>query len=123
MVCHCWDGWQALLGTSLWSPYPLTSGLTPLFHPQVPSGKRAGRRFESQHSSIPGQLPGREIPRSYERSGTSKDRSRVSVRALAVLGLGTCSEDDNWVPAAEFHSRGACAKENKPGNGTEGEGA
>lgn len=79
--------------------------------------------FESQDPSVLGQLPEREIPRSQECSGTSEDRSRMSGRALAVLGLGACLEDDNWVPSAEFHSMGACAKENKPSNGTEGKGA
>lgn len=41
----------------------------------------------------------------------------MSVRALAVPGLGTRLEDDNWVPSAEFHSVGTCAKENKPRTG------
>ena len=107
---HCW-------GPLLWLPYPLTSGLTSLSQPQVPPGRRAGRSFESQHSSVPGQLPELEAPKSQERSGTSEGRSRVSVRALAVPGLGTRLEDDNWVPSAEFHSVGTCAKENKPRTG------
>lgn len=47
----------------------------------------------------------------------------MSVRALEVLGLGARLEDDNWVPSAEFHSMGTCAKENKPSNGMEGKGA
>lgn len=95
----------------------LTSGLTSLSQPQVPPGRQAGRSFESQHSSVPGQLPEPKAPKSQERSGTSEDRSRVSVRTLAVPGLGTCLEDDNWVPSAEFHSVGTCAKENKARTG------
>ena len=79
--------------------------------------------FESQHPSIQTQLPGWEIPGSQECSGSSEDRSRMSGRDLAVLGLGACLEDDNWVASAEFHSMGTCAKENKPSNGTEGKGA
>lgn len=101
-------------GDRHWLPYPLTSGLTSLSQPQVPPGRRAGRSFESQHSSVPGQLPELE---SQERSGTSEDRSRVSVRAPAVPGLGTRLEDDNWVPSAEFRSKGTRAKENKPRTG------
>lgn len=46
----------------------------------------------------------------------------MSARALAVSSLGTRLEDDNWVPSAEFHSVGTCAKENKTrtGHGRQG---
>lgn len=107
------------------TPATVPSDLRPQspFASSVPPGKQAGMSFESQHPSILGQLPRWEIPGSQECSGTSEDRSRMSVRALAVLGLGACLEDDNWVPSAEFHSLGTCAKENKPSNGMEGKGA
>lgn len=108
-----WHFW----GPSLCLPDPLTSDLTSLSQPRVPPGRQAGRSFESQHSSVLGQLPELEAPKSQEHSGTSEDKSRMSVRALAVSSLGTRLEDDNWVPSAEFHSVGTRAKENKARTG------